>query len=108
MIVTRYTPGVVEVKVHDAVAGEGGRVTLGGQVTVKPVDGVAEGASVTAPLNDPTAVTVTVVDAPVVPVLKFTGLVAETVKSEAEAAVTIVATLTNLDAVPMVPVTFTV
>ena len=108
MILTPYTPGVVDEKVHEAVAGEGGSVTLGGQVTVKPVDGVTEGASVTAPLNDPTAVTVTVVDAPVVPMSKFTGLVAEIVKSEAEVAVTIAATLTNLDAVPTVPVTFTV
>jgi hypothetical protein len=105
VIVTPYTPDVVEVKVHDAVAGEGGSVTLAGQVTVRPVDGVTEGVSVTAPLNAPTALTVTVVDAPVVPVLKFTGPVAEMVKSETETDVTIAVNLIDLDAVPTPPLT---
>jgi hypothetical protein len=40
-------------------------------------------------------------------VLKFTGLVAEIVKSERGAGETTAATLTNLDAVPIVPLTFT-
>ena len=106
MIVTRYTPGVVEVKVHDAVAGEGGRVTLAGQVVVRPAGLV--GVNVTVPVNDPTAVTVTVVAAPVAPVLKFTGLVAEIVKSETPEGETTAATLVALDAVPTVPVIFTV
>ncbi len=104
MIVTPYTPGVEEEKVHDAVAGDGGNVTLGGQAVVKPAGLV--GVNVTVPVNDPTAVTVTVVAAPVPPVLKFTGVVAEIRKSEGP--VTVVATFTNLDAVPVVPVTFTV
>ena len=106
MIVTRYTPGVVEVKVHEAVAGEGGRVTLAGQVVVRPAGLV--GVNVTVPVNDPTAVTVTVVAAPVAPVLKFTGLVAEILKSETPEGETTAATLVALDAVPTVPVIFTV
>jgi hypothetical protein len=103
-MVTPYAPGVEEEKVHDVVAGDGGSVTLGGHVVVKPAGLV--GVNVTVPVNVPTAVTVTVVEAPVAPVLKFTGFVAEIVKSEG--AVTVVATLTNLDAVPIVPVTLTV
>ncbi len=103
---TPNVPGVVEVKVHDAVAGEGGSVTLGGQVVVRPA-GLA-GVNVTEPVNDPTAVTVTVVAAPVAPVLKFTGLVAEILKSGvALADVTVAATTTDLDAVPTVPVALT-
>ena len=106
MILTPYTPGVVDVKVHEAVAGEGGRVTLAGQVVVRPAGLV--GVNVTVPVNDPTAVTVTVVAAPVAPVLKFTGLVAEIVKSETPEGETTAATLVALDAVPTVPVIFTV
>ena len=106
MIVTLYTPGVVEVKVHEAVAGEGGRVTLAGQVVVRPAGLV--GVNVTVPVNVPTAVTVTVVAAPVAPVLKLTGLVAEIVKSETPVGETTAATLTALDAVPTVPVILTV
>jgi len=106
VIVTPYTPGVVEVKVHEAVAGEGGRVTLAGQVVVRPAGLV--GVNVTVPVNDPTAVTVTVVAAPVAPVLKFTGLVAEILKSETPEGETTAATLVALDAVPTVPVIFTV
>ncbi len=106
MIVTRYTPGVVDVKVHEAVAGEGGRVTLAGQTVDRPA-GLA-GVNVTVPVNVPTAVTVTVVAAPVAPVLKFTGVVAEIVKSETPAAETTAATLVALDAVPTVPVILTV
>jgi len=106
VIVTPYTPGVVEAKVHDAVAGEGGSVTLAGHVVVRPAGLV--GVNVTVPLNPPVAVTATVVAAPVAPVSKFTGVVAEMVKSgPATALVTVAATLTPLDAVPMVPVTFT-
>jgi len=106
VIVTLYTPGVVDVKVHEAVAGEGGSVTLAGQTVDRPAGLV--GVKVTVPVNVPTAVTVTVVAAPVAPVLKFTGVVAEMVKSgPVIALVTVVATLTALDAVPMVPVTFT-
>jgi hypothetical protein len=95
----------VEVNVHEAVAGEGGRVTLGGQVVVRPAGLV--GVNVTVPVNVPCAVTVTVVAAPVAPVLKFTGLVAEIVKSETAADVTVAATMTDLDAVPTVPVALT-
>jgi hypothetical protein len=102
---TSYTPGVVEVKVHDAVAGEGGSVTLGGQVVVRATG--PTGVNETVPVNPPTAVTVTVAAAPVAPVLKFTGLVAEIVKSETAADTTTAATLTELNAVPIVPVTFT-
>jgi len=106
VIVTRYTPGVVDVKVHEAVAGEGGSVTLAGHVVVRPVGLV--GVNVTVPVNPPVAVTVTVAAAPVAPMSKFTGVVAEMVKSgPVIALVTVVATLTALDAVPMVPVTFT-
>ncbi|TMH94341.1 hypothetical protein E6H37_07380 [Candidatus Bathyarchaeota archaeon] len=93
-------------KVHEAVAGEGGRVTLAGQVVVRPAGLV--GVNVTVPVNDPTAVTVTVVAAPVAPVLKFTGLVAEILKSETPEGETTAATLVALDAVPTVPVIFTV
>jgi hypothetical protein len=96
----------VEEKVQDAVAGEGGSVTLGGQVVVRPAGLV--GVNVTAPVNVPCAVTVTVVAAPVAPVLKFTGLVAEIVKSETAPAVTVAAMLTFLDIVPTDPITFTV
>jgi hypothetical protein len=96
----------VEVKVHDAVAGEGGSVTLAGQAVVRPAGLV--GVNVTVPVNEFTAVTVTVVEAPVAPVLKFTGLVAEIVKfGPATAPVTVAATLTALDAVPIVPVALT-
>jgi hypothetical protein len=102
VIVTPYKPNVVEVKVHEAVAGEGGRVTLGGQVVVRPAGLV--GVNVTVPVNPPTEVTVTVVAAPVAPVLKFTGLVAEMVKSTR--GVTVAATLTALDA-PLFPVAWT-
>jgi hypothetical protein len=104
VIVTPYTPGAEEEKVHDAVAGDGGSVTLGGQAVVKPAGLV--GVNVTVPVNVPTAVIVTVVAAPVAPVLKFTGVVAEMRKSEGPE--TVVATLTNLEAVLMVPVTLTV
>jgi len=106
VIVTLYTPGVVDVKVHEAVAGEGGSVTLAGQVVVRPAGLV--GVNVTVPVNVPNAVTVTVVAAPVAPVLKFTGLVAEIVKSETPAGETTAATLVALDAVPTVPVILTV
>jgi hypothetical protein len=89
--------------VQDPVAGEGGRVTLGGQVVVRPAGLV--GVNVTVPVNDPTAVTVTVVAGPVAPVLKFTGLVPEIVKSLR--GMTVAATLTALDAVPIFPVALT-
>ena len=106
MTVTPYTPGVVDVKVHDAVAGEGGSVTLAGQTVDRPAGLV--GVNVTVPVNVPTAITVTVVAAPVAPVLKFTGVVAEIVKSETPVGETTAATLTALDAVPTVPVILTV
>jgi hypothetical protein len=92
------------VKVHDVLAGEGGSVTLGGQFVVTPTGLV--GVNVTVPMNDPNAVTVTVVAAPFAPVLKLTGLVAEIEKSTK--GVTVATTLTELDAVPIVPITFTV
>ena len=95
----------MEEKVHEAVAGEGGRITLGGQVVVRPAGFV--GISVTVPVKDPTAVTVTDVAAPVAPVSKFTGVVAEIVKSEVEADVTMAATKTFLETVPTAAITFT-
>jgi hypothetical protein len=83
-------------------------VRLAGQLAVRPVAGETTVISVTAPVKPPDGVIV-IVELPVAPVLKFAGLVAETVKSgPATALVTIVATFTNLDAVPVVPVTFTV
>jgi hypothetical protein len=74
---------------------------------VRPVAGETTVVRVTAPVNPPDGVIVTV-ELPVAPVLKFAGVVAEIVKSgKATALVTVAATLTALDAVPMVPVTFT-
>ena len=80
--------------------------TLAGHVVVRPAGLV--GVNVIVPVNVPTAVTVTVVAAPVAPVLKFTGVVAEIVKSDAPVDETTAATGAILDAVPVVPITFTV
>ena len=57
----------------------------------------------TVPLNEPTAVTVTVVAAPVAPELKFTGPVAPIAKSETETEVTVAPNLSDLDEVPTAP-----
>ena len=59
---------------------------------------------VTVPVNPPDGVTV-IVELPVAPVLKSAGEVAEIAKS---GIATAAATLTALDAVPIVPVTLTV
>ncbi len=104
MIVTPYTPGVEEEKEHDAVAGDGGNVTLGGHAVVRSTGLV--GVNVTVPVNVPTAVTVTVVAAPVAPVLKFTGVIAEIRKSEGP--VTVAVTKAFLDTVPTAPIAATV
>src|SRR5207245_10763207 len=106
VVATRYTAGVVDLQLHEAVTGEGGSVTLAGQTADRPAGLV--GVNVTVPVHGPIAVTVTVVAAPVAPVLKFTGLVAEIVKSETPAGETTAATLVALDAVPTVPVILTV
>jgi hypothetical protein len=83
-------------------------VRLAGQLAVRPVAGETTVVRVTVPVKPPEGVIV-IVELPVAPVLKFAGLVAEIAKSgPATAAVTTAATLTNLDAVPTVPATFTV
>ncbi len=80
---TRYVPGVVEVKVQDA--GEVAlavRVTaVAGQVTVSPVVGLTTDESATVPAKLKVLVRDTEIDAPVAPVLKLTGLLTVIVKS---------------------------
>jgi len=79
-------------------------VRLGGQFAVRPVEGETTVLRVTVPVKPPAGVTV-IVELPVAPVLKSAGEVAEIVKS---GIATVEATLTALDAVPIVPVTLTV
>ncbi len=80
-MVTPYTPGVEELNVHDA--GEVAlavRATGAGQATVRPA-GLTTVVSVTEPAKLNVLVRVTEMEAPVAPVLKFTGLTAEMEKS---------------------------
>ena len=79
-------------------------VRLGGQLAVRPVEGETTVLRVTVPVKPPDGVTV-IVELPVAPVLKSAGEVAEIAKS---GIATAAATLTALDAVPIVPVTLTV
>jgi hypothetical protein len=83
-------------------------VRLAGQFAVRPAAGETTVVRVTAPVKPPEGVIV-IVELPVAPVLKFAGLVAEIVKSGVTPVDdTTAATLAALDAVPTVPVTFTV
>ncbi len=82
MTVTPYVPGVVELKVHDAgTVALAVRLTGAGQVTVRPVIGLTVGVRVTVPTKFWVPVRVTDIEAPVAPLLKFTGVTAEIVKS---------------------------
>ncbi len=83
MIVTRYVPGVVELKVQDddAVALAVRLVAVAGQVTVRPVAGLTTEVSVTLPAKLKVLVRLTEIAAPVAPELKFTGVPTEIVKS---------------------------
>ncbi len=82
-MVTKYVPGVVELKVHDAgVVALAVRVSaVAGHVTVRPEVGLTTDVRVTLPAKLNVLVRLTEIDAPVAPVLKLTGLLAEIVKS---------------------------
>ena len=73
----------MEAKVQDAVtvALAVMLVAVVGQVTVRPVRGVTADARLTVPAKLNVLVRVTVIAAPVAPLLKLTGLAAEIVKS---------------------------
>jgi len=91
--------------VHAPVTGlEPVTARLVGQLAARPVDGETTVLRVTVPVKPPAGVTV-IVELPVAPVLKSAGEVAEIEKS---GIATVAATLTALDAVPIVPVTLTV
>ncbi len=80
---TRYVPGVVEVKVQDAgeVALAVSVTAVAGQVTVKPVVGLTIELRLTVPPKLKVLVRLTEIAAPVAPELKFTGVPTEIVKS---------------------------
>ncbi len=82
-MVTRYVPGVVEPRVQDAgLVALAVRVTaVAGHVTVSPVVGLTTDVRATLPAKLKVLVRVTEMAAPVAPVLKLTGLLAEIVKS---------------------------
>ncbi len=83
VIVTRYVPGVVELRVQeaDAVALAVILVAVAGQVTVRPVVGLTTEVRVTLPAKLKVLVRLTAIAAPVAPELKLTGVPADIVKS---------------------------
>ena len=100
VIVTLYVPAVVDASVQDAVtvALAVMLVAVVGQVTVRPVAGVTEADRLILPTKFWTLVRVTVMAAPVAPLLKLTGEDTEIVKSP-----TWTVELAELDAVPGEP-----
>ncbi len=83
MIVTRYVPAVVELKVQEAetVALAVILVAVAGQVTVSPVVGLVTALRLTVPAKLNVLVRLTEIAAPVAPVLKLTGVPTLMVKS---------------------------
>ncbi len=83
MIVTRYVPAVVEVKVQDedTVAFAVILTAVAGQVTVRPVVGLTTELRATVPAKLKVLVRLTEIAAPVAPVLKLTGVPTLMVKS---------------------------
>ncbi len=83
MIVTRYVPAVVEVKVQEAEAVPlaARLVAVPGQATVSPVVGLTTALRLTVPAKLNVLVRLTEIAAPVAPLLKLTGLPTLIVKS---------------------------
>jgi hypothetical protein len=82
VIVTPYVPPVVDARVQEAATVAFAVMLTGaGQVTVNPVAGLVTGVRVTAPAKLNVLARLTDIAEPVAPELKFTGLLAEMVKS---------------------------
>ncbi len=83
MIVTRYVPLVVELRVQDveAVALAVRLVVVAGQLSVRPVDGLTRELRVTLPTKLKILFRETEIETPETPELKLTGVPTEIAKS---------------------------